>query len=109
MNAKDISEALAKDATSIAAYLLREGKRVGREWKAGSINGEPGDSLSVCLGGAKAGVWCDFATGAAGDLLDLWMEVRGCTLVQAMDEAKNRLGIRDTMPERPKKSYTLPE
>jgi len=109
VNAKDISEALAKDATSIAAYLLREGKRVGREWKAGSINGEPGDSLSVCLGGAKAGVWCDFATGAAGDLLDLWMEVRGCTLVQAMDEAKNRLGIRDTMPERPKKSYTLPE
>lgn len=109
MNAKEISDALAKDAASIAAYLLREGKRVGREWKAGSINGEPGDSLSVCIAGAKAGVWCDFATGAAGDLLDLWMEVRGCTLVQAMDDAKKRLGIRDTMPERPQKTYALPE
>lgn len=109
MNAAELKDLLAKDAANIAAYLLPDGKKVGREWKVGSINGEPGDSLSVCLSGAKAGVWKDFASGQAGDLLDLWMAVRGSTLVEAMADAKQRLGVRDTMPERPQKSYSLPE
>lgn len=109
MNAAELKDLLAKNAADIAAYLLPDGKRSGREWKAGSINGEPGDSLSVCTTGAKAGIWSDFATGAAGDLLDLWMARRGCSLVEAMDEAKQRLGVRDTLPERPQKSYTTPE
>ena len=109
MNAAELKDLLAKNAADIAAYLLPDGKRAGREWKVGSIKGEPGDSLSVCTTGAKAGIWSDFATGAAGDLLDLWMARRGCSLVEAMDEAKQRLGVRDTMPERPQKSYTLPE
>ncbi len=109
MNAKELSEALARDAANIAAYLLPEGKKAGREWKAGSVNGEPGDSLSVCTAGAKAGVWKDFASGEGGDLLDLWMAVRGLTLVEAMDEAKRRLGIREFMPEREAKVFTRPE
>ena len=109
MNAAELKDLLAKNAADIAAYLFPDGKRAGREWKVGSVNGEPGDSLSICTAGAKAGIWSDFATGAAGDLLDLWMARRGCTLVEAMDEAKQRLGVRDTMPERPQKSYTLPE
>ena len=109
MNAAELKDLLAKNAADIAAYLFPDGKRAGREWKVGSVNGEPGDSLSICTAGAKAGIWSDFATGAAGDLLDLWMARRGCTLVEAMDDAKQRLGVRDTMPERPQKSYTLPE
>lgn len=108
MNAAELKDLLAKDAANIAAFLLPDGKKVGREWKVGSINGEPGGSLSVCLSGAKAGVWKDFASGQAGDLLDLWMAVRGGTLVEAMADAKKRLGVRDTMPERPQKSFTLP-
>ena len=51
MNAKELSDALAKDAANIAAYLLPDGKKAGKEWKVGSVNGEPGDSLSVCTGG----------------------------------------------------------
>ena len=109
MNAKELSDALAKDAANIAAYLLPDGKKAGKEWKVGSVNGEPGDSLSVCTSGAKAGVWKDFASGAAGDLLDLWVAVRGGTLSEAMAEAKQRLGIRDVMPERERKTYTMPE
>lgn len=108
MNAAEIKDRLAADATNIAAYLLPDGKRAGKEWKAGSVSGEPGNSLSVCLTGHKAGVWKDFASGQSGDLLDLWMAVRGCSLVEAIEDAKQRLGVRDTMPERPVKSFTTP-
>ncbi|WP_036596584.1 toprim domain-containing protein [Ottowia thiooxydans] len=108
MNAKELSAALAKEATNIAEFLLPQGKRASREWKIGSANGEPGTSLSVCLSGAKAGVWKDFAKDEGGDLLDLWMAVRGCSLVEAIAEAKQRLGIRDHMPERERKVYTRP-
>ena len=109
MNAAELKDLMAKEAASIAEFLLPKGKKAGREWKVGSVNGEPGDSLSVCTSGAKAGVWKDFASGQAGDLLDLWMAVHGSTLVEAMQAVKQRLGVRDTMPERPQKSYTLPE
>lgn len=109
MNAAELSQRLAADAANIAAYLLPDGKKAGREWKAGSVNGEPGNSLSVCTSGAKAGVWKDFSSGEGGDLLDLWMAVRGLKLVEAMDEAKQRLGVRDTMPERERKTYVTPE
>ncbi|QTD44563.1 toprim domain-containing protein [Ottowia testudinis] len=108
MNAKELSAALARDAANIAAFLLPKGRKMGKEWKAGSTGGEPGTSLSVCLAGAKAGVWSDFAKQEGGDLLDLWMAVHGLTLVEAMAAAKQRLGIRDAMPERPAKTYTRP-
>lgn len=109
MNAKELSAALAREAAGIAEWLLPKGKKTGREWKAGSVSGEPGASLSVCLTGAKAGVWGDFATQQGGDLLDLWMAVRGCSLTEAMTEAKQRLGIHDTMPERPARTYKRPQ
>jgi len=111
MNAKELSQRLAADAEGIATYLLPNGKRKGREWKAGSKDGEEGSSLSVCVSGNKAGVWSDFAAGSGGDLLDLWMAVRACSLVEAINEAKQHLGIRDTMPggEHTPKAYAKPE
>ena len=109
MNAKELSAALAREAASIAEFLLPDGRKAGKEWKAGSTGGESGDSLSVCTTGAKAGVWKDFATDAGGDLLDLWMAVRGVGLTEAMSEAKQRLGIRDAMPAREQRTYARPE
>ena len=44
-NAHDIAEMLAKDAANVASYLLRDGKKHGSEWKAGSKAGEAGNSL----------------------------------------------------------------
>ena len=70
-SAKDISKALAKRVESVANYLFPSGKIVGKEFHVGSISGEPGQSLSICLKGDKSGVFCDFATGDSGDLLDL--------------------------------------
>ncbi len=108
MKAKDVSQALARDAARVADYLLPQGKKAGREWKAGSVAGEPGDSLSVCVAGSKAGVWSDFSTGEAGDLIDLWMAVRNLSLSEAIAEAKGFLGVHDDMPERERKTFTKP-
>jgi twinkle protein len=108
LNAHDIAQRLAAEASSIASYLLPGGKKAGPEWKAGSISGEEGNSLSVRLTGVKAGVWKDFQSGESGDLLDLWAAVRGGSISEALAEAKQYLGVKDTMPERPAKAYTAP-
>jgi DNA primase (bacterial type) len=111
MNAKELSQRMADQAESLAAYLLPGGKRRGNEWKAGNTDGGEGDSLSVCIKGAKAGVWSDFASGEKGDLLDLWRASRGCSLPEAMQQASAYLGIRDSMPPNAPapKSYRRPE
>lgn len=108
MNAQELSQRLAERAADVALYLLPGGKKSSGEWKAGSVSGETGLSLSVRLSGAKAGVWRDFATGEGGDLLDLWAACRGLSVSQAMVEAKAYLGVRDSMPAREIKSYTRP-
>lgn len=105
----EIKDRLNERAADVAAHLLPGGKKSGREWKAGSINGEVGGSLSVCIAGAKAGVWSDFASGEGGDLIDLWVACHGVTLSDAMKEAKDYLGIREIAQKPPEKIYTRPE
>ena len=95
MNAQELSRLLAGRAESVAAYLLPSGKRSGSEWRVGSADGASGKSLSVRVKGDKAGVWSDFATGQGGDLLDLWCAVRGCSVSDAMRDAKQWAGVRD--------------
>jgi hypothetical protein len=67
----DIAGMLARQAPSLVAELLPNGRREGAEWRVGSLAGEPGRSLAVRLFGSRAGVWADFAAGEAGDALDL--------------------------------------
>lgn len=109
MNAGEVKVLLAQRARDVAEYLLPNGRQKSGEWKAGSTGGEEGDSLSVRLSGAKAGVWKDFAGDEGGDLLDLWMACRGMNLAEALQEAKAYLGIRDTAPRPPEKVYRRPE
>ena len=108
MNAGELALRMASDVPAIASYLLPNGKRQSGEWKCGSTSGAAGQSLSVRLSGAKAGVWKDFSSGESGDILDLWAACRGLTVSQAMAEAKQYLGIRDSMPEREQKSFKRP-
>lgn len=109
MNAADISRSLSERAADVAAYLLPAGKKADSEWKAGSVAGEPGQSLSVRLTGAKAGVWRDFQSGEGGDLIDLWMAVRGLSVADALKEAKSYLGLRETTQRPEPKSFTKPK
>lgn len=100
---------LADRALEVAQMLLPGGRKEGHEWRAGSVDGERGKSLGVHITGNKAGVWQDFATGAGGDLIDLWMVTKGCELPRALDDIRSYLGVSRPQPYRdPRPSYTRP-
>ncbi|PWR24970.1 DUF7146 domain-containing protein [Zavarzinia aquatilis] len=70
----DIAEVVAMLSDRIDALvadLLPNAERVGHEWVVGSLDGDPGRSLSICRTGGKAGVWADFSGQDKGDALDL--------------------------------------
>ncbi|HKS76810.1 MAG TPA: toprim domain-containing protein [Terriglobales bacterium] len=108
MDARELAALMADNAAMIAQHLLPQGKKVAKEWKAGSVAGEPGQSLSVCLAGTKRGVWKDFNGGASGDMLELWVQCRALSIAEAMREAKQFLGVQDTMPRREMPTYKRP-
>lgn len=93
MKAKEISKQLAMKSEEVSRYLFPSGKRQGDEWCVGNIQGDIGKSLKIHLKGDKSGIWCDFSTGDAGDLLDLWALNKNLRLYEAMVEASHYLGI----------------
>lgn len=93
ITASEISERLARQAEAVAAKLLPNGRRDGKEFVAGSTAGGEGKSLKVVVAGEKAGVWKDFATDESGDLLDLWAAARGISIADALREARDYLGV----------------
>lgn len=109
MKPQELAKLLADHVEDVVSHLLPDGKQQSHEWCVGSIEGEAGASLKVRLTGDRAGLWSDFATGEAGDLLDLWSAVRKVPLTEAMVEAREFLGV-----EQPKfaghkrKSYAEP-
>lgn len=111
MTPAQISAQLAARAETTARYLLPGGKRNGQEFVAGSLAGEAGDSLKVCVSGDKTGLWSDFATGqTGGDFLDLWCATRNVDLRQAMEEAASWIGVAlDSPHSRPQKTYRRPD
>ncbi len=99
MTPQEINQRLIGMVENVATHLLPNGHREGKSWCAGSIHGEEGQSLRVCLQGARAGVWNDFSTNEkGGDLLSLWQQSRGLTFVETLKEAKSFAGIDDTPP-----------
>ncbi|CAO3401867.1 AAA family ATPase [Azospirillum palustre] len=106
-----IKRALESRAREVAERLLPNGRLEGREWCAGSVQGEPGHSLKVCVSGAKAGVWSDFAAGGdeGGDLIDLWAAVKGQQLPEALAEIRAWLGLEAPQFERREKTYRKPQ
>ena len=89
MTPRELAQRMSEEPERIARYFFPNGKREGQEWRVGSLEGEVGKSLGICLSGNKSGVWSDFATGESGDLLDLWMRIQSCSLSHAMKEAKD--------------------
>jgi twinkle protein len=109
VKAAELAAMLARDAESVARMLLPGGKREGHEWRAGSVDGDAGKSLGVHLTGQKAGVWCDFASGEGGDLLDLWATVRNVGIGEACQQVRDYLGVREARVDHPKPAYRKPE
>lgn len=78
--------------------LFPHGKRRGREFVIGNLQGEPGDSLCVALEGSRVGMWIDHATGESGDLFALWAAVKGYALPGAFAEVLNDMADWLAMP-----------
>lgn len=109
-SAKNIVSLLEQNAERVVKYLLPNGKQKGHEWCVGSVNGEPGESLKVCLEGNKRGVWCDFAGGLSGDLLNLWCQCRNLGVGEAISEIKQWLSIASPIFEPQRRSnWVKPE
>ncbi|WP_375615437.1 toprim domain-containing protein [Bartonella sp. AC10YNML] len=105
----EIKQKLISQADRIAEMLLPQGHKRGNNWIVGNTRGEAGQSLSICLSGSKAGLWYDFAEGIGGDLLDLWCEVKGISLSQALEEARAALNLTRPKPfMAPHRSYRRP-
>jgi hypothetical protein len=104
LTAAEIARLLAARMSELAPELLPGGHREGREWRAGSIAGDAGSSLGVHLAGTRAGVWCDFATGEAGDALDLLRAAFGFDTGAAMAWSRRWLGIDDGAAELPRRA-----
>lgn len=62
---------LAARIGDLCRHLFANGVRCGHEFRVGSLDGQGGQSLGIHLDGPRAGVWQDFASGEAGDALDL--------------------------------------
>ena len=95
MNAGAIAAALSERAEAVCRQYLPHGRRQGRYWVAGDIDGARGRSLYVRLARpGTPGKWTDAATGEHGDLLDLIRHrTRAPTLRAALDEARSFLAL----------------
>jgi twinkle protein len=106
----EIKRALIHRAQDVAEHLLPRGVLDGKEWCVGSITGEPGKSLKVCVRGNKVGDWADFAaTGESGDLIDLWCLVKRLSLRAALADMRAWLGMATPQFDKREKSYRRPD
>jgi twinkle protein len=105
----EIKNRLNDRVISVCELLLPNGRKEGNEWRAGSTSGEKGRSLGVHLNGLKTGVWADFGGGEGGDLIALWMSVKGQQLPNALDDIRGWLGLSRPEPYRnPRPDYQRP-
>ena len=96
-----IAAALAARAEAVCRQYLPHGRRQGRYWVAGDLDGARGRSLFVRLRGpGTPGKFTDAATGQNGDLLDLIRyRINAPTLRAALDEARRFLAL-EPAPDR---------
>ncbi|MDH3700733.1 MAG: topoisomerase, partial [Alphaproteobacteria bacterium] len=97
LTVSEIAAAAAARAEAITRNLLPAGKLIGKECCCGSIRGEPGESLHVCLVGDKAGIWKDFNEGHGGDLIDLAKQVLCTDTGDAVRWIKEQIGLGNSL------------
>ena len=95
VNAAAIAAALAERAEEVCRAYLPHGRRQGRYWVAGDLDGARGRSLFVRLAPpGTPGKFTDAATAEHGDLLDIVRHrSRAPTLRAALDEARAFLAL----------------
>jgi putative DNA primase/helicase len=102
-----INQAAIGSLESLCCEWFPAGRKDGHEFRVGSINGEPGSSLSINL---NNGVWCDFAGDAKGsDPISLLAAIRGCKMGEAARELDHRLGAGGLDAKAPLGSFDKPK
>lgn len=99
----EVFGALTRQLEGVLGYLYPQGfaDPKARKFYIGSVDGEPGESLSVELQGDKTGLWHDFATGEGGDIFDLWKAARGCaSFRETLKDAAEYSGATVNTPRR---------
>ena len=96
-----IAAALAERAEEVCRHYLPNGRRQGRYWVCGDLDGARGRSLFVRLRGpGTPGKFTDAATGEHGDLLDLIRHrSHAPTLRAALAEARSFLALPPAAPD----------
>lgn len=92
---------LLQRADSLVADWLPRGISDGREWKCGSLAGEPGRSCSVNL---NTGQWADFnpsGGGQGGDLISLYAAIHGLDQGEAARELVDNLNLHSVIKAGP--------
>jgi putative DNA primase/helicase len=98
-----VNSAALSSLESLCCEWFPAGKKDGHEFKVGSINGEPGSSLSINL---TSGKWCDFAGDDKGsDPISLLAAIRGCKQGEAAKELAERLSLGVSSATAPKAEY----
>lgn len=95
MKTHNLKAALKARAEEFCRWLYEAGRREGSNYLVGSLAGESGKSLKICIEGPKAGVWRDFAGGPGdkgGNLLDLLMHAHKVGFAEACRQARAWLG-----------------
>ncbi len=104
-DASDLAQRLARNAEGVCRHYLPQGRRQGRYWLVGDVEGSPGRSLFVRLTGpdtgkGAAGKWSDAATAEHGDLLDLIAaNQRLASLADTLEEARRFLSLPTPEPK----------
>lgn len=92
---KELNRKVLPRLDSLLRNLYPMGKLVGREFKVGSIQGAPGNSLSINI---DTGLWSDFAVGISGhDFCSLMAAKVGCDQPLAAELVEEILSNPDRM------------
>lgn len=102
----ELKELANGNIRAIAQHLLPNGKENCGYWEVGSIEGEPGKSLKVNLGGANRGLWTDFSSSRgsssySGNVIQLVAQVQfGGDVGKACQWLRSWLGLDKLDPGR---------
>lgn len=94
MTVKELKNALTEKAGALVEKLYGDsGKRTGRTYAIGNVQGEPGQSLVIYI---NDGAFKDMSTGERGDMLEL-LTLKLGSKAAAIKEAYSFLGISNPM------------
>lgn len=102
---KRVGEGLRKIPEDVLRHLGIQYTKHGRIAHIGDLYGGAGKSTQIELDGDKIGLCKDFSTGEGTDMLGLWKNVRGLSLYEAMEQAREWLGIEDLDKRFDKRQY----